>query len=87
MLKIKRSHLPHFEMPHLSTTMQFSSLGHDDDELTHAVAYAYADEHDNNWELSEQPDADLPQRWETIVEEVRKDPDWIKFDDDEAGSL
>lgn len=82
MLKIKKSHLPKLEMPRFTGTMHFSPLTHDDDELTTAVAYAYADEHDNNWELSDQPDTTLAERWETIVEDVRKDPDWIRFDED-----
>lgn len=80
MLKIKKSYrFSKIELPSVSSIMHFSPSTHADDELDNTVAYAYADQHDNNWELTEQPDVNLEQRWAEVVEDARKDPDWMAF--------
>ncbi|HEX6258108.1 MAG TPA: hypothetical protein VFZ48_01355 [Candidatus Saccharimonadales bacterium] len=51
----------------------------DGDELAQAIT----DDpvlHDNNWELTETPDADaLVAFWDEVATDIRKDPDWNDF--------
>jgi len=83
MLKIKKSlslHLPHFDLAP-PRPMQLSPVREDNDELMQAVQ-ADPDEHDNNWELNERPDgAELDTFWNSVEDDVRRDPDWFRFDD------
>ncbi len=83
MLKIPRKF--HLELPHFSLSspapLQFSPIVDDDDELTQAV-YADIDEHDDNWELSERPDGSaLESFWETVEQDITKDPKWFSSRD------
>lgn len=86
MLKIEHHHtefhLPHFEM---SRMMHLSPVVADNDELSQAIANDPID-HDNNWQLTERPDESelrhAMRTWDTIIDEVRQDPEW--FADDEA---
>lgn len=63
----------------------------------HQVAFAQADplgdglgddiaeerQEDDNIDLKEQFDPELGDRWDKIVQDVRKDPNWFDFTDDE----
>lgn len=79
MLHLKHKH--HLDFPHLTFTphygMQLSPVPVDDDELSRAIA----DDtvlRDNNWELSERPDAvQLDEFWNEVQQDVRQDPEWF----------
>ena len=86
MLRIKHTH--HLSLPHLnlgsSHVMTLSPVPADDDELSQAIR-DYSVEHDNNWQLTDTPDTEeLEQFWTNVAEEVKNDPDWITFSDDNA---
>lgn len=81
MLKLKHKYhldFPHttFHMPH---SMSLSSVPADDDELAQAIVNDPED-HDNNWQLTNQPDSEeLEQYWTNVEEEIKNDPEWIDF--------
>jgi hypothetical protein len=83
MLKLKHSH--HISLPHLSLaggSMQLSPVPSDDDELTKAIESDSATG-DNTWELNERPDVnDLTAFWSEVVEDVSKDPNWFRFENE-----
>ena len=81
MLKLKHTH--HLELPHLSLGlprhMDLSSVPSDSDELAQAIDNDPID-HDNNWQLTNQPDTEaLEQYWTTVEDEIKNDPEWTDF--------
>lgn len=84
MLHIKHKHridFPHitFSAPH---PMELSAVPADDDELAQSID-SYSAEHENDWVLTDTPDtSELDKFWSTVVEEIKDDPNWVKFDDD-----
>lgn len=78
MLKISKHHylsLPEFG-PLMPRKMQLAPIPVDDgDELTQAIGRD-ADDHDDNWELSERPNTgELESFWEHVEQEMQNDPD------------
>lgn len=83
MLKLKNKHhldFPHitFSMPH---SMQLSPVAADDDELSAAIINDPVD-HDNNWVLGDPDSQELEQYWQRVEDDVKNDPEWIRFSED-----
>lgn len=88
MLKIKQKlhlSLPHFDLK-ASQPVAFSPVTDDDDELTQAIV-AEPLQHDDEWQLEEHPDENkLEQFWESVEDDIKHDPKWIKFSEDEEAA-
>ncbi|MBC7746920.1 hypothetical protein H7Y40_02980 [Pedobacter sp.] len=81
MLKLKHTH--HLGFPHITFTplhsMKLSVVPLDNDELAQAIDNDPID-HDNNWQLTNQPDTEaLEEYWTTVVAELKDDPEQIIF--------
>lgn len=86
MLKLKNKH--HIDFSYViervkpSHRLELAPVPADDnDELTQSISQDPV-VHDNQWELTERPDAtELTKFWDTVVSEVKQDPDWT-FEED-----
>ena len=81
MLQIKQK--LRLSLPRLSfyspKPLQFSPVVDDDDELTQAILNDAA-ERDDDWELTEHPDAEnLEAFWSEVQRDTMNDPDWYSF--------
>lgn len=83
MLKLKkRFHFPNFS-GFSSKELVLSPVVDEDDELI-VDPEQQAQTRDDRWTLDATPDTEQLQRdWEAITEDIRHDPEWITFSDDD----
>lgn len=83
MLQLKQTY--HIALPQItfrSPAMEFAPVCDEDDELLSDIAQDQLSD-DNNWQLTERPDADqLAAFWGTVEADVQKDPEWFNFSND-----
>lgn len=83
MLKLKKR----LQLPSLASfstkQLALSPVIDEDDELI-VDAEQQARERDDRWTLDATPDTEQLQRdWEEITDDIRHDPEWITFSDDD----
>ena len=64
-----------------SRGIHLSPVVDEDDELIQAIA----DSHEERWQLEPVPDSrSLTDFWSGVEEDLAKDPNWFRFNDDDA---
>jgi hypothetical protein len=82
MLKFHRN--PQFDFPHsirgsFQHKFAFAPVIDEQDELINGIKEAS----ESTWDLSDQPEGALEAFWDNVVADVRKDPQWNDFANDD----